>query len=296
MSRYPNIKKAAKRIQKYGRLGDTKLVHINPAEEKLLEQMTGKKATINPKTGLKEYFDARWLLAPLAAKFAPLAISGGLGIKAAKSYFKNQADKDIITDEADIADAKLDAELKALEAEGKISAPEQQAMASLREGAEEGTMDVEGLTQQMMQPMYQQGQQQMGQALQQVTSQGLEGSIIAQEASRKVGADVRASIADQARNIVMANEKTRAGAQERLQSALFKRGDLLRNIAMEKARVEGGYDIGDLEEKLKQKQRKSGYTQDMFNIGDDWLSFIGDTATGNIAGAAAGSSPLGDDI
>ena len=196
MSRYPNIKKAAKRIQKYGRLGDTKLVHINPAEEKLLEQMTGKKATINPKTGLKEYFDARWLLAPLAAKFAPLAISGGLGIKAAKSYFKNQADKDIITDEADIADAKLDAELEALGEQGKISAPEQQAMASLREGAEEGTMDVEGLTQQMMQPMYQQGQQQMGQALQQVTSQGLEGSIIAQEASRKVGADVRASIAD----------------------------------------------------------------------------------------------------
>mgnify|MGYP003135907383 CR=1 FL=1 len=42
-------------IASEGRFGDTELAHVNPQEKAMLEKMGGS-GTINPKTGLKEYF------------------------------------------------------------------------------------------------------------------------------------------------------------------------------------------------------------------------------------------------
>jgi hypothetical protein len=50
-----NIKKSAENLQKYGRNGDTLLAHITPAEANLLKAFGGS-GTINPTTGLPEYF------------------------------------------------------------------------------------------------------------------------------------------------------------------------------------------------------------------------------------------------
>ena len=50
-----NIKKSAKNLKKYGRNGDTLLAHITPAEANLLKNLGGS-GTINPITGLPEYF------------------------------------------------------------------------------------------------------------------------------------------------------------------------------------------------------------------------------------------------
>ena len=50
-----NIKKSAKNLKKYGRNGDTLLAHITPAEANLLKNLGGSN-TINPITGLPEYF------------------------------------------------------------------------------------------------------------------------------------------------------------------------------------------------------------------------------------------------
>ena len=114
----------------------------------------------------------------------------------------------------------------------------------MQRGAEEGTMDVDALNQQMAQPLYQQGEAQEAMQQAQITQQGLEGSIIAQDVSRKVGADVRASIAEQARQIAFANEKTKADAERRLQDAKMRRGQLLREIAMKRGQVKADYEAG----------------------------------------------------
>jgi len=50
-----NIKQTASKLQQYGRNGDTMLAHITPQEAAVLKQMGGS-GTINPKTGLPEYF------------------------------------------------------------------------------------------------------------------------------------------------------------------------------------------------------------------------------------------------
>lgn len=50
-----NIKQTAAKLQQYGRNGDTMLAHITPQEADVLKQMGGS-GTINPKTGLPEYF------------------------------------------------------------------------------------------------------------------------------------------------------------------------------------------------------------------------------------------------
>ena len=51
-----NLKNIAKQIRRHGRYGDTDLVHVNKSEIKLLENYANKKGTINPVTGLKEYW------------------------------------------------------------------------------------------------------------------------------------------------------------------------------------------------------------------------------------------------
>lgn len=82
-------------LAKMGRGGDTMLAHINPREAALLESLGGE-GSINPRTGLREYFSLKKLIkkaAPIAAVFAapylaPLvggnmlaahALSGALG-------------------------------------------------------------------------------------------------------------------------------------------------------------------------------------------------------------------------
>lgn len=140
--------------------------------------------------------------------------------------------------------AKRKEQLKALNQASQMSAEEQQAISRMRKGAEQGTMDVAKLNQQMAQPLYQQGEAQEAQAMQKITQQGLEGSIIAQDVSRKVGADVRASIAQQARQIAMDNERTKADAARNLSQAQMKRGQLLREIAMKRGQVEADYKAG----------------------------------------------------
>jgi len=50
-----SLKKEAKRVQAAGRKGDTMLAHITPFEATMLKRMGGS-GTINPKTGLPEYF------------------------------------------------------------------------------------------------------------------------------------------------------------------------------------------------------------------------------------------------
>ena len=180
---------------------------------------------------------------------------------------KTESAKDLgiteVSGEAEIARKELESKQKALAAEKQISPQEAQALAGMRKGAEEGTMDVEALNRQMAQPLYQQGQAQKAEQLGLITQQGLEGSVIAQEASRKVGADVRASIAEQARQIAFKNEQTKSEAQSRLQDAQMKRGELLRNIAAKQSGLEGTADIIDLREKLMKDLIEKGSSAEL---------------------------------
>mgnify|MGYP003656131866 CR=1 FL=1 len=165
------------------------------------------------------------------------------GVSAIGSVIKRQQEKNLIKEQKK-------AGIKQLNAASRLSAGEEaQAMERMKKGAEEGTMNVEKLNMQMAQPLYQQGEAQEAQAMQKITQQGLEGSIIAQEVSRKIGGDVRASIANQARQIAMDNEKTKADAERRYQESLMKRGQFLREIAMKKQGVLGGAEIGEMQSK-----------------------------------------------
>lgn len=76
---------AARRLQARGRAGDTVLAHINPREAAML-RAAGGGGSINPATGLPEYFSLRGLISaalPIAlAVFAPglgAAIGGAFG-------------------------------------------------------------------------------------------------------------------------------------------------------------------------------------------------------------------------
>jgi hypothetical protein len=53
------LKSLAQELQDYGRGGDTMLAHINPQEAAMLKRMGGS-GTINPDTGLPEYFKKFW--------------------------------------------------------------------------------------------------------------------------------------------------------------------------------------------------------------------------------------------
>ena len=68
---------AARQLRRAGRNGDTMLAHINPREAQMLKQ-AGGSGTINPSTGLPEYFDFGdffKLVLPIAINF----IAPGLG-------------------------------------------------------------------------------------------------------------------------------------------------------------------------------------------------------------------------
>jgi len=86
MNRMPPLQRNADELARYGRYGDSMLVHMNPAEVQGIAALspTGK-LTRNPVTGQPEAFLP--FLAPLLAQFVPGALSaaglGGLGAAAA---------------------------------------------------------------------------------------------------------------------------------------------------------------------------------------------------------------------
>lgn len=53
-----DIKAFAQRLSTRGRMGDSELVHVNEAELELLELLSGGQGTVNPETGLREYWSA----------------------------------------------------------------------------------------------------------------------------------------------------------------------------------------------------------------------------------------------
>ena len=72
---------AARQMRRAGRNGDTMLAHINPREARMLKQ-AGGSGTINPSTGLPEYFkfEDLWKIAlPIALNFIAPGIGTTLG-------------------------------------------------------------------------------------------------------------------------------------------------------------------------------------------------------------------------
>jgi len=75
-----NLKKTAQKMKKKGRFGDSELVHVNPIEKKMLEDMAGGIKSKNPDTGLDEHF---WsILIPAGIGALTGAMNGG-GLKGA---------------------------------------------------------------------------------------------------------------------------------------------------------------------------------------------------------------------
>lgn len=202
----------------------------------------------------------KWVHSGPYANYAEIdPVTAGLiasaAVSAGGSYIKRKQEEELIK-------KQKEARLKQLDAMSQMSAEERRAMDRMRKGAEQGTMDVAKLNQQIAQPIYQQGEAQEAQAMQKITQQGLEGSIIAQEVSRKIGSDVRASIAQQARQIAMDNERTKADAARRLQEAQMQRGQLLREIAMKRQGAISDADIAEI-------RSKQDFASGLYSAGTD---------------------------
>lgn len=76
------MKETARGLAQFGRYGDNNLVHVSNKELRGLEQLTGRKFTQNPHTGLPEAFG--WTdLIPIAAGVAGTVVGGPLGGAAA---------------------------------------------------------------------------------------------------------------------------------------------------------------------------------------------------------------------
>lgn len=74
------MKQAARGLAGYGRNGDNNLVHVSDEELRGIEQLTGKKFTRNPDTGLPEAFNFGSMIKmalPIAAGIAATAMTGG---------------------------------------------------------------------------------------------------------------------------------------------------------------------------------------------------------------------------
>lgn len=76
------MKNVANGLARYGRNGDNNLVHVSDKELAGIEQLTGRKFTTNPHTGLPEAFNFASLL-PMVAGVAGTALGGPLGGAAA---------------------------------------------------------------------------------------------------------------------------------------------------------------------------------------------------------------------
>ena len=74
------MKQVARGLAGYGRYGDNNLVHVSDQELRGIEQLTGRKFTRNPDTGLPEAFnfgDALKMAIPVIAGIAATAMTGG---------------------------------------------------------------------------------------------------------------------------------------------------------------------------------------------------------------------------
>lgn len=71
-----SIEKMAQALAGFGRYGDSELVHMNPEEVRILEQLAGQRMTTNPVTGRQEAFSLGKLLAGIGA-LAAAPFTGG---------------------------------------------------------------------------------------------------------------------------------------------------------------------------------------------------------------------------
>ena len=74
------MKQVARGLAGYGRNGDNNLVHVSDQELRGIEQLTGRKFTRNPDTGLPEAFNFGSMIKmalPIAAGIAATAMTGG---------------------------------------------------------------------------------------------------------------------------------------------------------------------------------------------------------------------------
>ena len=69
----------ANQLADQGRYGDSMMVHMNPLEVALMNQMSGNKMTINPTTGQPEAFA---FLLPILASMGGTALGGAAGLGA----------------------------------------------------------------------------------------------------------------------------------------------------------------------------------------------------------------------
>ena len=76
------MKNVASGLARYGRNGDNRLVHVSDQELAGIEQLTGRKFTTNPTTGLPEAFNFASLL-PIVAGVGGTIVGGPLGGAAA---------------------------------------------------------------------------------------------------------------------------------------------------------------------------------------------------------------------
>ena len=80
-------------IARMGRMGDTELAHVTPEEKKLLKAMGGS-GTINPRTGMPEYFIS---ISSSGIKFDPM---GGIqGLRAGITKGQEQAEEELANTE-----------------------------------------------------------------------------------------------------------------------------------------------------------------------------------------------------
>lgn len=75
----PNIKDVAQDLSEMGRYGDTEVVHVNPQEVEMLKKMGGS-GTINPETGLREFFFGDY------TSFTDMFDGGGAGGSGSEYY------------------------------------------------------------------------------------------------------------------------------------------------------------------------------------------------------------------
>jgi hypothetical protein len=74
------MKQVARGLAGYGRYGDNNLVHVSDQELRGIEQLTGRKFTRNPDTGLPEAFNFGNVIKmalPVIAGITATALTGG---------------------------------------------------------------------------------------------------------------------------------------------------------------------------------------------------------------------------
>ena len=89
----------AKELQSYGRNGDTILAHINPQEARMLKRMGGS-GTINPVTGLPEFFNPGKIFKSVGKVFKSVGKAVGKAVKgvakAAQKFAKSKVGRIVI--------------------------------------------------------------------------------------------------------------------------------------------------------------------------------------------------------